>query len=402
MAIDSVLECAAELQEKCGIRFDVDGIRSSVEEIMSHQGIALDEEGIVQACDAVLKQQHEVFPMHAGLLVRSRLGEMDSDEDGNERATGPNATGVLVQRDPKNAQWSVAFGNGTSVWITDAELADTHNYKVLRYGQLPKAMKEVAGTRNENSIMLMGSYESAGDVQLWLALDASPGAHGREVIVSYELSADQEGWSKIVEGELVHEGDADDLLGHLFLNKQAILAEVYQAMVATKPPLQLTHAPSTEVSAKADAVSAADDIVSTVGLAPYSEVMTAMMDARVALIAMLAAPARNTKEAEVRSCAIKAIYATLMPSEKDAILATAQDIIKKNHQALATNGKALDPDILAAGKDANKALHTFGFSLLMEATKKSPALKETFDRVAAITGKKQEPVPRPTTAKVRP
>ena len=37
MAIDSVLECAAELQEKCGIRFDVDGIRSSVEEIMKRE-----------------------------------------------------------------------------------------------------------------------------------------------------------------------------------------------------------------------------------------------------------------------------------------------------------------------------------------------------------------------------
>lgn len=67
--------------------------------------------------------------LRPGDRVISLLGEWDEDENGKERATGPNATGEI--RGFADDHYEVAFANGTHVRITPEEIADPTQYTLL-------------------------------------------------------------------------------------------------------------------------------------------------------------------------------------------------------------------------------------------------------------------------------
>lgn len=382
--IQQVTEIAAQLQDQYGIRFDVDGVRDSVEQIVRQHGLNLRESEVCKACDSVLEQQDARFPIHAGLIVVSRLGEIDSDEHDNERHTGPDAIGVLVERDEPNLQWSAVFTNGTSVWITDTELADVSSYEIRRERHL-NFLAEVPGSRDESSLVMTGSPDCAPGVSYWLALEAAEGPGPRTVDISYSLSADEDEFAGIVKGMLRHEGDPHDLLSHLLANKRAILDEVYAAMVATAPKSAPAHQSDRKpVNPRVEAIMAADAHTNNVGLLTYTEAMNGMMGARVALLAMIARPSSTVIDAQARSAAMDAVYGTLMPHEQRAVVEAAKAIIAKNKVALVEAGKTIDADLEVATRDHRKALQVFGFSLLTEAAVTCGTLRDSFERAAAI------------------
>jgi len=73
---------------------------------------------------------------NVGTRIISIKGELDDDENGLERHTGPNAEGVITRIEhgaekPEYIYYSVAFKNGTTVFLDDAELARPEDYTVL-------------------------------------------------------------------------------------------------------------------------------------------------------------------------------------------------------------------------------------------------------------------------------
>lgn len=240
MSIQTVIECAYELQQKCGIRFDLDGVRDSVEDIISAQHLHMKEAEIVKACDAVLEQQDLHFPLYRGLLVQSLRGEVDSDESDKERATGPAATGILAERDDANSQWSVYFPNGTAVWITDEELADTSEYRIKHEPLRTLGFMQIQSTSRHGDtaeMILRGAPEQAPDITYEVALTATPAsdfesdnsssqAYG-DFTIHYSIQALE---TDLQEGVLEHVGGRDALTSYLRDNKNDILCEILERL----------------------------------------------------------------------------------------------------------------------------------------------------------------------------
>lgn len=65
-----------------------------------------------------------------GWFVRSIHGELDSNEHDMERSTGRDAWGVIGEYVQGSNAYSVAFPNGTSVFITEDELSERANYRL--------------------------------------------------------------------------------------------------------------------------------------------------------------------------------------------------------------------------------------------------------------------------------
>lgn len=64
-----------------------------------------------------------------GLCIRTLKGEVDTDEDGQDRITPPGSRGVLMYENVPN-QWAVYFGEA-SVHIEESELRDPAQYSLL-------------------------------------------------------------------------------------------------------------------------------------------------------------------------------------------------------------------------------------------------------------------------------
>lgn len=240
MSIDTITECAWELQAKLGIRFDIDGVRDSVEEIMSAQGLEMPESEIEESCQAVLAQQAQMFPIHCGQPIFSVNGESDSDPDDAERETGPAAYGFLAERDDKNAQWSVYFPNGTAVWITDQELADTSCYRIMYLGEgaftkLPTIDRERSPGQAE--ITIKGTLDQAPNIPYTISLQAVAASdfepdnsasveHG-EITIDYCVMAID---TEIASGTISHEGDRSNLLQHLIDHRNDLLKDIQHAV----------------------------------------------------------------------------------------------------------------------------------------------------------------------------
>lgn len=62
-----------------------------------------------------------------GLQVQTVRGELDTDHHGGERTTAAGTWGWLCYADNQK-QWSTAFPNGASVFITESELSDPNQY----------------------------------------------------------------------------------------------------------------------------------------------------------------------------------------------------------------------------------------------------------------------------------
>lgn len=238
----AIVRRAYLMQQASYVRFDREGVRSSVEAIAGLLGKELPEHEMEQTCDAVLEQQRQSFPIHRGQPIVSIRGESDLDERDNERHTGPNAVGVLLNRDDRNGQWSVAFSNGTSVWISDGELADAMCYRYIYLS--PDEFESLAkrdARRGDNGISLLGFQDgfhrapgltysvdfhaSAGD-------DFEPDNSGSEVHGEIRIHVEVQVLDEVVcEYEVTHEGDRTNLLKHLSDHQKALLAEAHARMV---------------------------------------------------------------------------------------------------------------------------------------------------------------------------
>lgn len=68
-------------------------------------------------------------PLQANTRIKTLLGELDTDEEGQERLTPPGSIGVLDEQNLQG-QWSVHFGDAW-VNIGECDLRDSSQYEVL-------------------------------------------------------------------------------------------------------------------------------------------------------------------------------------------------------------------------------------------------------------------------------
>lgn len=380
MSIEAVVNHAYEMQQRSGIRFDEDGIRQSVEAISFIVGVKLNEADIVKVCDAILAQQEAEFPMYAGLPVISLHGESDSDEHDHERYTGEMAVGVLTQRDDRNAQWNVLFTNGTTVWITDEELADINQYMVRRHDDLSFLSSKRADGRNwgtetnewSASMDFRGEPPNAPGINYFVNLEATAGddfeadnidseAHG-PIEVGYLVSVD-DGSVEIARGTIAHEGDRTDLLGHIQQHADQILAEVFEALRhpgdRAEDAIKLTV---DDKSVQDETVQKCDEALAKAGLPTFSELIGAVTQARQALRTVATTPAGAGIQArESRSQAWKALHGCILSDERKQIVFAAQQLAAKHQTEPVRNYE--------------DAVRIFGFSVLQESTITHPRLK---------------------------
>ncbi len=392
MTIEAVLTHAYDLQEKFGIRFDKDGVRLSVEDIAGAVGANLDEEAIIRACDAILAQQEAEFPMYAGLPVISVSGESDSDDRDQERFTGEMAVGVLTQRDDKNAQWCVLFTNGTTVWITDEELADTSQYMVRRHDDLsflsskrPDGRDWGAETNEWSASMdFRGEPPNAQGINYFVNIEATAGddfeadninskAHG-DIEVGYLVSVD-DGSVEIARGTIAHEGDRTDLLGHIKAHQDSILSDVFEAMCHPGKAADNTETPAEKLErVQRAAEEQCNKLLAQAGLPTYQELMIAVEVARGALHEVITTPAGAAVRArEVNARAWTALHGCILSDERKQVLARAQEIAAE---------KQVGPI-----RSYEDAVRTFGFSILRD-----PAI--THPRLRTFIEAKKEPTPQ--------
>lgn len=80
-----------------------------------------------------------------GQLVRTIGGELDFDEEGQERVTSPGAIGFLADEN-QPGQWAAHFG-GAAVYLEESELSDPKQYQLIarlsELGMTPEQEQEV-------------------------------------------------------------------------------------------------------------------------------------------------------------------------------------------------------------------------------------------------------------------
>lgn len=401
MTIEAVVDYAREMQERSGVRFDLDGVRDSVEHITRVVGVHLNESDAIKACDAVLQQQAELFPVYAGLPVLSINGEVDTDGDGQDRFTGEGAIGVLAERDDANGQWCAHFTNGTTVWITDEELFDTGMYELRRHDDLSflsakRPDGRYWGSENNSwsaSMTLKGTPPDCPGLLYSVSLDAKAGAdyesdnvdsndHGL-IEIGYSVFAvfvGPDGGTEIANGSLAHEGDRSNLMGHLSAHARDILDEVFEAMCHPKD--EMTAANRNQVGnilepqrSEQDAIAQCDDVLAKAGLPTVSELMASVTQARESLLEMVTAPATNAQRIrEAKTRAWSALHGCILSDERKAVLAVAQEMAQD-----------MDMEPIRTYEDA---VRKFGFGLLKEHGINHPRLRE-------LVGGPGEPQPVP-------
>lgn len=386
MTIEAVVDYAREMQERSGVRFDLDGVRDSVEHITRVVGVHLNESDAIKACDAVLQQQAELFPVYAGLPVLSINGEVDTDGDGQDRFTGEGAIGVLAERDDANGQWCAHFTNGTTVWITDEELFDTGMYELRRHDDLSflsakRPDGRYWGSENNSwsaAMTLKGTPPDCPGLLYSVNLDAKAGAdyesdnvgsndHGL-IEIGYSVFVGPNGDTEIAYGTLAHEGDRSNLMGHLSAHARDILDDVFEAM--RHPNVELTAAKRNSVGAsmkahqrEQDAIAQCDDVLAKAGLPTVSELMASVTQARESLLEMVTAPATNAQRIrEAKTRAWSALHGCILSDERKAVLAVAQEMAQD-----------MDMEPIRTYEDA---VRKFGFGLLKEHGIKHPRLRE--------------------------
>jgi hypothetical protein len=87
------------------------------------------QEGIDELL-AMLRAEMPLSALPPGTRILSIHGECD-DGDAGPRSTGPNAIGTILEGGLIDGHYPVGFENGTSVFITPAELSDAEQYRVL-------------------------------------------------------------------------------------------------------------------------------------------------------------------------------------------------------------------------------------------------------------------------------
>jgi hypothetical protein len=68
--------------------------------------------------------------VRAGLRFITMLGEVDTDDDGNDRITEPGAVGTISHKSSLEG-WCLVFPSGAAVNPTTAELRDPKHYTLL-------------------------------------------------------------------------------------------------------------------------------------------------------------------------------------------------------------------------------------------------------------------------------
>lgn len=84
--------------------------------------------------------KHGTFSI--GTIVRSIYGETVTDENGNDRKTGPNAHGWIYSNSPY-CGYGVIFTNGTYVFLEHYELEDSEQYNVTTPDVIAARLSEI-------------------------------------------------------------------------------------------------------------------------------------------------------------------------------------------------------------------------------------------------------------------
>lgn len=83
---------------------------------------------------------NEFYP--DGTLVLSINGESDSDEDGQDRNTGPRAWGYIADYSPE-CGYSLYFTNGTTVYADREALENRNAYIVVKPDEMAERLNEL-------------------------------------------------------------------------------------------------------------------------------------------------------------------------------------------------------------------------------------------------------------------
>jgi hypothetical protein len=104
-------------------RLDAEGLRVANEQYLATLAV---QAALRDAPKAVLPAGTQILSIHGETAWVDGEGEIE---------TGPNAVGIVAQVHPEQEHcYSVWFDNGVSVFMSDAEIADTKNYQLA--GQL--------------------------------------------------------------------------------------------------------------------------------------------------------------------------------------------------------------------------------------------------------------------------
>lgn len=164
----------------------------------------------------------EVELPHIASLVQCLNAEIDTDAEGADRVTQAQTIGWLARRDDQNGQWSLNFPNGASIWVTDDELQDAAQYRLVPLGvdmqRLERLEWRVDGGFGEVEASVSFAPPHADDVRLYVVITASadapdvPDSRAVRVNCVVRMGDGVEEFSEtLVSLDEVHECDPTDL-----------------------------------------------------------------------------------------------------------------------------------------------------------------------------------------------
>jgi hypothetical protein len=164
-----------------------------------------------------------------GLQIVTVKGEIDQDEDGQERLTPPGSVGVLVERSMPG-QWEVHFGDA-AVHIGESELFNPTQYRLRSHFQA-----DVQGLLEELGVLVAANPDVPGSWVWFSPSDVSQSAFEREMDAVDDAFAKALERSRIILSVPPEEWGLTPLDERMTLIRSAMCGEVSEAHHAQPRP----------------------------------------------------------------------------------------------------------------------------------------------------------------------